>query len=198
LLVSTLFLASTASAITIDFSSFSPGPTGEPLVIGDATFTSEGGALEITTTSALVTGLTDGGIGTGATGDITVDFAVPIVSISVTMGDGGADEDAFRVSLFDFTTNALISVTDSPVFDGGDGSLFTLTVGGLNIGRAVIDPGNSGVLPGVRGGPAGGVLLTTLDFSPIPEPTTALLVAFGLVGMGMRRRSAHPRTGAAS
>jgi hypothetical protein len=175
-----VFLALPSSAVTIDFTTFSTGPQPYPLVIGSTTFTSESGTLDI-----LFAGHPGLAGSSGAAADLFVSFGSPVSSVTITMGDGGGDVDRFRVSAFDFTTNALISVTDSPIFNPDH----TLTVVGPNIGSLTIDPGNSGLLPGTIG-PAGGVLLKVLDFT-VPEPSTALLFVTGIAGLAWYGRRRH-------
>ena len=40
-------------------------------------------------------------------------------------------------------------------------------------------------------GVTGGTVTVTYEFTPIPEPSTALLLASGLAALAMRRRTLH-------
>ena len=163
---------------------FTNGQQLEGVTLEDATFTSEQGSLVFSE------GATPGLLARPDTGDIFIDFSLPAESLAITMADAGGDIDAFRVSVFDFDTDSQISTTDTPHFGGNSGfnrDVFTLTIVEPNIGRVIVDPGNSGVLPG-QIGVLGGLFLTVVEYVPIPEPSTALLLASGLAVLAVRRR----------
>lgn len=192
LVVVVLMLAGSASATphSFDFSEqgYFEDQVIEGAIYGSATLTSETGDLRYTQ-------YLGAGIGNGYvfSGDVYFDFSEAVSNLSFRGGDGGGDQDAFAVTLYEFGTNNLLGTWETPVFDlpNGPPEWYTLNIGIGNVGRAVFDPGNSGLLPGVVGF-SGGLIITDFGFSTgapaIPEPATMLLFGLGMAGIGIIRR----------
>lgn len=116
---------------------------------------------------------------------LTITFAVPQPSMSVTGGDSGGDFDQFTVTAFD-SANNLLGVFVTPVFGGNpvdpQKMVDQYTVN-LNF------PGIKTVV--VSNAINAGIGLDNIQFCvlPVPLPTTSLLLASGLLGLvGLRRR----------
>ena len=196
-LVSVLLMAAgSASAIPVnlDFSTlgFAEGQSLEGATLGGtATFTSENSTL--TYTNDFGAGIRTSG---GSSWDVIINFASAIDSISVRGGDGAGDFDRFSVSLFAFGTNAALGTFSTPLFGGpAEPEWYTLALSGLGlIGRAVIDIGNAGTLPGTGAG-QGGVILTDVNFNTapvsVPEPMSTSLLVLGLAALAAARRGAR-------
>jgi hypothetical protein len=156
------FASANASATVINFASLglAEGQSVQGSTFSGVTFTGQSGTLIYT--GAYGAGLYDG---FGAANDITLSFSSGVSSLSLRAGDGGGDLDAFGVSLYEFGTSNFLGYFTTPQFGGpSEPEWYTLNLAGLGlIGKAVFDPGNSGVLPGSASG-AGGVILTTVSF----------------------------------
>jgi hypothetical protein len=179
-----------AAVVSIDFSGISvEGQSYEGSTLGIMTITSEVGSVAYTNSYG-------GGLisGSGGSSDIFLTFSAPISSISIRGGDGGGDNDAFSLYLYEFGTNNFLGRFDTPVFGGAnEPEWYTLMAAAANIGKVVFDEGNSGVLPGTIAG-TGGVAMTDVsyDTATIPEPGTSGLVLMSFAGfaaMVYRRRA---------
>lgn len=181
-----------AAFSSFDFNAqgYTDGQMLEGSMYGLATLTSEGrnlmytsgygGGLHSSSSSSVVM----------ADGDYYFDFSAAVSNFWFRGGDGGGDYDAFSISLYEFGTMNFLGTFVSPVFDGGNGESYTLSTMLSNVGRAVVDPGNSANLPGTFGN-SGGVLARGFgygDAPAVPEPATMILVGLGLAGMGVIRR----------
>ena len=179
-----------ANADVYDFSTlgFADGQNLEGMTLGHATFTSQEADLRYYSGYG-------GGIGTsystGSTGDIYIQFDVAVSDLSFTGGDGAGDLDAFAASLYAFGTDAYLGTWQTPQFGGAaEPEWYTLNIAASNVGRVVFDPGNSGVLPGSTS-LDGGVVITDLEFTPVPVPGAVLLGMLGLsvAGVKLRKRA---------
>lgn len=188
LLGAVVLASANASATVINFASLglAEGQSVQGSTFSGVTFTGQSGTLIYT--GAYGAGLYDG---FGAANDITLSFSSGVSSLSLRAGDGGGDLDAFGVSLYEFGTSNFLGYFTTPQFGGpSEPEWYTLNLAGLGlIGKAVFDPGNSGVLPGSASG-AGGVILTTVSFDEhaVPIPGTLALALLGLAGLASARR----------
>jgi hypothetical protein len=175
-------LGNVSSAFSYNFSAmgFSDGQNLEGMTLNLATFTSETGDLRYYSSYG-------GGIGTGynwgAAADTYITFSQPVSNVSFRGGDGSGDLDAFAVTLYAFGSGNLLGTWSTPQFGGpNEPEWYTLNVSGSNIGRIVFDPGNSGVLPGVKEA-IGGLVITNMSYDVVPIPSALLLFGSGLLGV---------------
>jgi hypothetical protein len=190
LLGAVVLASANASATVINFGSLglAEGQSVQGSTFSGVTFTGQAGTLIYT--GAYGAGIYDG---FGGANDITLSFSSGVSSLSLRAGDGGGDLDAFGVSLYEFGTSNFLGYFTTPQFGGpSEPEWYTLNLAGLGlIGKAVFDPGNSGVLPGSASG-NGGVILTTVSFdehvSTVPIPGTLALALLGLAGLASARR----------
>lgn len=116
---------------------------------------------------------------------LTITFAVPQPSISLTGGDCGGDLDQFTVTAFDSANNVL-GVFITPVFGGNPihpqimVDQFTVNLNWPGIKTVVVSNAINA-----------GIGLDNIQFCvrPVPLPAASLLLASGLLGLlGLRRR----------
>lgn len=99
-------------------------------------------------------------------------------SVSVTLGDVNADQDNLFLIAFDSNNNIIDS--DSYLWPVDAKGGVNLTVMGTNI--AYVKFGSTGTSPN-------SVYFDNFTYTSVPEPTTILLIGFGLLGLaGLRRK----------
>jgi hypothetical protein len=114
---------------------------------------------------------------------LTITYAVPQSSISLTGGDRGGDQDQFTVTAFDVANN-IIGVFVTPIFGGNAPHPFAM-VDSFTVNMTI--PGIKTVV--VSNAINAGIGLDNLQFCEIPLPPTVLLLVSGLLGLfGLRRR----------
>ncbi len=202
LLASVGLVNATPIIYSYDFSTmgYTEGEIFENKTIDLAAFTSEPGYSN----NFVYTNSYGGGLYVYPAGDadIYINFSQAVDMLSFTAGDGGGDFDAFAVSLYEFGTNNFLGTFNTPLFGGlAEPEWFTLNLTIANVGRAVFDPGNSGILPGVaEGNLDGGVILTESSYRgepiavvTVPTPATIPLLGIALAALGFshRKRKVH-------
>ena len=195
-LVAMFGMASTASALTIDFETFGTGVNIEGVNLG-------GVALSIAGPASIRTSGTPGGPLTGSraivgnpgthanpfVGQFLGALAGNVNFVSIALGDYGADADNLFLRAYN-SVNALIG-TDTAFLPGGvpGGRILSLSISGIDH----IEFGSTGTF-------ANSVLADNLTFewgtlpnaSPTPEPSSIVLLGSGLAGIiAWRRKKAN-------
>lgn len=174
LLVTLLLAAPAAHAVTIDLSGLPPGLQGtDTLVLPEATFVSSAGDFSVASNGQICA--TASG---GCFFDFEIRFAGPVNDVSVDLS-GAGNQDAVTISAFD-DAGGLLGTAST----GGLTGLPTLTLVFSGISRIAIDDMSS---PST-----GGYFYSNFQFAPVPEPGTATLVGWGLLGLATRRRTQAP------
>jgi hypothetical protein len=190
--IAVLMLSSTASAVSINFESFSDGQNIAGVNLGGVTLTApdNGNNVEIfddrfgvgshSPTKAIGTFMS----GTATSTRLVGTFDPGVTFMSLWGGDGGNDDDSWSLKLYDAKVGGNLIVTlISPVTNGNPYTQlgFQVGPGGPNILRFEAE---------FTGPSTAGIGWDDLEFRPVPEPSTVILMAAGLLGLGfMRRRS---------
>lgn len=193
-LIFSIFLVITASpgnATFINFDSYDPDTNIDGLNLGGVTITSLSGSTFIAGTPSYGVGyrspsnaITNTGFITDNSMTFTFDYVVNFIEF--TGGDMGGDIDQFYVDFFDNDSN-ILSTIDTGFFGGNpvDTAImvdfYTVNINQEGIKYFVVrDAINAGI----------GIDDLTFTASTVPEPTTMVLVAAGLVGLlGVTRRN---------
>lgn len=173
-----------AAATTIDFNTQSSNNVAS-LTIGAVTFTAPGGTLYTSSfgnTPNGTRGLVGYNSGSGAFFPIRADVVGGTTTVSIDLGDNGADADALFLRLYSASNVLLATATDSipATFFG----MKTLTASAAGTAYAVY----GGV--GVQGS---SVYTDNFTFTStaVPEAATwtMMIAGFGLAGTALRRRT---------
>lgn len=188
--IAVLMLSSTASAVTIDFESFTDGQNIAGVNLGGVTLTApdNGNNVEIydnrfgvgshSPTKAIGTFLS----GTATSTKLVGTFDVAVSFLSLWGGDGGNDSDSWTLRVYDAKVGGnLVSQFNSPTTNGNPYTQLTFQAsGGIpNILRFEAE---------FTGPSTAGIGWDDLEFRPVPEPSTYVLMALGLIGLGLMRR----------
>lgn len=197
-----------AGAALIDFESFSAGiVVSGPLIFADLIFSKGGNTVYVNPYDAAIPVIpgyySGGGIGTGIPGPdfggskmagsvrfytgapFRADFLIPgVSSVSVVLGDFNYDTDNLFLKAYSSSGTLLDQKTFllPETTNGGP----TLTVTGANIDH--VEFGSTG---GNNGNWLNSVYFDNFSYTttPVPEPTTMLLIGSGLLGFaGLRKR----------
>lgn len=180
--------ASSTNAVLIDFDSLAVNSNIDGVNLGGVTITSFSGITLVVSDfgvgyrspSNAVTNDDPLGITPGNPMTFTFDSVVNYVSF--TGGDRGGDTDQFSVDVFDSLHNLITSLT-TPIF-GGNAIDPLVMVDFYTVSLSW--PGIKSMV--VRDAINAGIGIDDLEFYPVPEPSTILLLGFGLAGVGLLRR----------
>lgn len=110
--------------------------------------------------------------------ELRADFDVPPLFVKVDLGDAGSDSDLAFLEVFD-EHDASLAYTDFQI--PADSTLIvTLQLSADGIAYAIFGARNA--LNGSS------ITADNLEFEPIPEPATALLLGFGAIAIRIKRK----------
>ncbi len=183
-----------ATPVVVDFEGF-PDFTAPGSAIPGITVSPEGGILD-EQALALVTGIPfpSGTVATspdsvlgnlfGAT--LTIHFDIPVREVFVETVGSLADMSFGTITMEGFAGTTSIGLTRSDPTAIGDSGAPEQRLGLVRL------PGITHVVFSSDIGGATSLLLDDLTFTPVPEPSSGLLVLTGLLGLGITRHRASP------
>ena len=177
-----------AAAVTIGFDGFADFDNIHGVNLGGVTLFATDGNVEVFANGRIgIGGHSPPNVVASLTGTfqsnnpLSAVFDAPVTFVSFYAGDGGGDDDEWELLAFDAQVGGnLVASATSVVWSGVP--YMELTVAGPSILRVEanwLDP---------TAGFGGGLGYDTLTFIPVPEPSTAFLLATGLVAMAVGRR----------
>lgn len=186
--IAAVFIAGAASAATttIDFESFADTQNLNGTDLGGVTITNPSGNVEVYANNRFGVGSNSGSKAIGSfRGSQSVNpmiftFSQTVDMVSLFGGDGGGDDDAWRLDVYDAAVggNLLGSVATTP-YNGTPYQQLSLSFAGILRAEAIWT------------GPAAGVGFDDLTFNTaaaVPLPAGGALLLGGLAGLGWMRR----------
>jgi len=164
-----------ARAATLDFSAFITGDTGlSPLTVGAGTFDVSGGTVYAYSPGAFGAFNSSGGMCALSGGVCQADFTLTF--------DSEVTNLTFEAAFYDLGDSALVEA-----FNGASslGTVGVASSGTFGFGSAVI---TSLTFTDSSPGPGPGFGFGDFSFDIVPEPGTGVLLGFGLIALGVRRR----------
>ena len=205
ILALSMVLVHAASAAVIDFEGFDLGGKTFEVVDSSLAFNDvDGSGVDVTIEAgvqnriydlflfandpnATSQALIDYDFPTGSNPDGTmILFSTPIESFSLVAGDfGGAQEADGLLEITAFGANDQVVATDSVQWPAGMTAPFAeLSISGVRVSKILYQSGGSF---------AGSTFIDDLTFTPVPEPSSALLLGIGLTAIAAGRRRGNRR-----